>query len=53
MDSGSAKERMSSRRCSKKARLHGGDLDLHFASGPLMPRQIPSIDQLTIAIRLR
>jgi hypothetical protein len=39
--------------CQKTARLHGGDLDLHFASGPPRPGLMPLLKQLTIALRLR
>jgi hypothetical protein len=39
--------------CQKTARLHGGDLDLHFASAPRRPGLPPLLDQLTIALRLR
>jgi hypothetical protein len=39
--------------CQKTARLHGGDLDLRFASAPRRPGLPPLLDQLTIALRLR
>jgi hypothetical protein len=37
----------------KVARLHGGDFDLRFASGPIKPGEKSIGTQLTIALRLR